>query len=280
MAKKKQSVTQKLRSNVKAAIKRRIAKGINIPESVVQDINNMTWQKLKSLSANKYQKLDNLINKLQYADDVPKESTTKDKLFINERINKAVKEGYIRVDTPDQRKEYESLFKYIMSTPISQIRDEKSASERAARALWILNKDPELFNSSWRTENIQPNANNTADQLGLIYDSIMSEIETAFDSGNGGERFLAMQLEKMLDAQIEQYGRTKALLAIDMCDGYLLETAIGFIYDSNQFQNDRWKSSLAEMAYMIQGYIDDATLEALADAESHADNIISDNDLD
>ena len=266
-----------LKSNLKAAIKRRINKGAYIPKEFIESINDMSVQRLSALSRNRYKALDNLIPKFEKP-SVQEMST--DDLFIHQRLSELVRLKYISPKTPDEVREYKDIIEYIMTTPYTKVAEDKESADvllksKSNAAFWLMQKDPELFNKSWKVDkkDEKPDDKNTMNTSTAVYDSIMYEIDTAFGSGNDAERFLATKLEEMLQDQIDTYGFDKAMKGINMADGWLLATAVGFIYDSNQFSDDQWKGSLEAMAHVIQGYIDDDTRQSFAELNTLLESV-------
>jgi hypothetical protein len=258
---KKPSVTQRMRANTLKALTRREAKGLQVTDATKSFIKQATLSQLRALHKNRYAKLDELLSE--------QSQITTDTL--SSRYQYLLSKGLINPESPEDELYYKSMIQYATSNTLEDIQKaSKSLTGRKAsfakEALILSQRSPEAFNTFFGTaDNEKPNSKNTADTQTLVYDSVMSRIEEAFAYGNSSEQFLANELDKMVQEQIQAYGFDKTVQGMEQADGWLLSTVEYYFFSSDQWVNDGWKNTLMSMAHVIQGYMDDETQERMSE---------------
>ena len=289
---KRSTKTAHLRSLFKAKINRLRKSGVNVPQSVIATVETAPWATLNKYHKNNYREfhkyidIENRVEALIDADERAYKLVTtshkEDPLHLEERYQHLVDKGVIIPSGDVLEKEYQkSVIKYAKEAKYSELYEtlrnpNHPNYERARLANKWSSNDPEAFNDWFGKDIINelPNETNTINTSDLVYNHLQALIEEAVMGANDGEAWMANKLQEMLQQEIDyaiqqcngdrQKGFDKAMAAIDQADGWLIEQAEKFIFDSDGWKDDAWKGSLMAMATQIHGYIDDELMEQVA----------------
>lgn len=278
---KKRTPTQKLRTNVLSAIRRRKDKYGDIPSDFIESIKSAPYSTLKSYQRNRYSRLDkelrNLISEASVTSfgpttitpPAPPSTASRKELALDE----ALKNAGVDRSNKDAVNHFNKLIDKALSyKDVNHIQTEYDSlaindyrRTELGQLLQFALKTPSLYNEL-QSNTEQPNANNTADSKELLYTEIMTMIDDALGGGSKWEKYLADYLKNTLQEELDRYAgeQWKVYKAIENGGSWLYDSCWAYIYDSDNLEGK--KARLEAIMSQIHGNLpSDEELSTLSD---------------